>query len=179
MGFPGGRVWRGVGAAAAMLAFTGPAEADRGGRLAAGGTGQASERALATYGYGRNAPPNRGPTLDLRGAFIEVAPIAPRAYWRDPPAAAPAPPAPKTPASGPYRIQIGAYADRANAQRARLRAAEANEGGAGAPWVEEAGPAGEPLFRVRLGGWASRAEAEAARAALAPLGFPAAIVTRD
>ncbi len=68
---------------------------------------------------------------------------------------------------GAYVIQIGAFSDRANAQRAGARA-------------EAAGPvdiaARGSLYRVRVGAFASRAEAEAALEQLADLGFPDAIV---
>lgn len=68
---------------------------------------------------------------------------------------------------GAYVVQIGAFSNAANAERARARAAAA-----GPVEVEPRGT----LYRVRVGAFASRAEAEAALDRLADLGFPDAIV---
>jgi rare lipoprotein A len=79
-------------------------------------------------------------------------------------------PAPRTTvASGTYLVQIGAFAQRGNAESAREQVAAA-----GPVSVEPAIVGGASLFRVRLGPWATREEAEQARAAAAGLGFPGA-----
>jgi rare lipoprotein A len=74
------------------------------------------------------------------------------------------------PATG-FVVQVGAYAQPDNAERARARAAAA-----GAASVEPAEVGGAQLFRVRLGPWASREAAEAARATALALGFDGARV---
>jgi rare lipoprotein A len=73
------------------------------------------------------------------------------------------------PSSGAYLVQIGAFAQRDNAESAREQVAAA-----GPVSVEPAIVGGASLFRVRLGPWATREEAEQARAAAAGLGFPGA-----
>ena len=90
-------------------------------------------------------------------------------------AATAAQPAAFTPAAkGAYVVQIGAFSERANAERARDRAE-----GAGSVSIEQAATGGGVIYRVRLGPWDDRDEAERARRKAAHLGFPdARIATR-
>jgi rare lipoprotein A len=156
--------------------------------------------ALTAYGYGAQGAPASGPVLDLRGAgpargrqepaHLATAP-APIAYAAGPmdirppmgaptldtpaldtlPAAAAA--APAAPPAGAYLVQIGAFAQKANADSTSARCAPV-----GAVLVDIlARPAGA-LYRVRLGPLASREQAEAARSALSGLGFADARITR-
>jgi rare lipoprotein A len=83
----------------------------------------------------------------------------------------PPPPAPAL-ASGGYFVQVGAFSDPANAQRAR------SEVEAAGPVVVDVRPtaAGGELFRVRVGPWATQAEADAARQRLAEMGYGETIV---
>lgn len=77
------------------------------------------------------------------------------------------PPAPATASPGGFVVQVGAFAEQANAQRARS-AAEA----AGQASIEvRRNASGSELYRVRVGPFASREEAAAAQAALANMGY--------
>lgn len=71
-----------------------------------------------------------------------------------------------------YLVQVGAFAQRENAEAAREQAASA-----GPALIEPAIVGGVSLYRVRLGPWPSRQEAEAARDAAAALGFAGAKIT--
>lgn len=73
-----------------------------------------------------------------------------------------APPA----ASGGYFVQVGAFADLANAQRVRQSAAVA-----GPVLVDIRPTASGELYRVRVGPWGTREEADAARRQLSALGY--------
>lgn len=139
------------------------------------------------YGYGRAARSNNGSLLDLRGtlraggsttlldsdAFDDVAPATTEAA----PvvmAAAVSLPEPSTvqPASGAFFVQIGAFADPANAERVRTALLDV---GAVSVDVRE-GPS-VTLHRVRLGQWQSREEAELARDLIVERGFAGAVVS--
>jgi rare lipoprotein A len=75
---------------------------------------------------------------------------------------------------GAYVVQIGAYSERANAERARERAEDA-----GRVSIEQAVTASGAIYRVRLGPWETRDDAERARRKAAGLGFrDARIATR-
>ena len=82
--------------------------------------------------------------------------------------------APTLPAasSGAYFIQVGAFANPANAERAR-----ATLGDVGLVTVDVRAGATASLHRVRLGGWATREEAELARDRIVERGFAGAIVS--
>ncbi len=73
--------------------------------------------------------------------------------------------------AGAYVVQVGAFANVANAERARdtLR-------GTGAVTVDVRQSGGTALHRVRVGAWQTQMEAEAARATVAELGYPGAVV---
>jgi rare lipoprotein A len=71
-----------------------------------------------------------------------------------------------------YLVQVGAFAQRANAEAVREQAASA-----GPASIEPAIVGGVSLYRVRLGPWPLREEAEAARAAAEALGFAGAKIT--
>ena len=117
------------------------------------------------------------------GAAIEFTPAAARALGLSDTCAAPyaakakplaqqrvSEPAPRPmAANGTYLVQIGAFAQRDNAESAREQVVAA-----GPVSVEPAIVGGASLFRVRLGPWATREDAEQARAAAAGLGFPGA-----
>lgn len=81
-----------------------------------------------------------------------------------------APPAANT-VSGAYFIQVGAFANPANAERARSAL-----GDVGLVTVDVRAGAAATLHRVRLGGWATREEAELARDRIAERGFTGAVV---
>jgi rare lipoprotein A len=76
----------------------------------------------------------------------------------------------RTPAGG-YVVQVGAFADLANAHRVRQAAAAA-----GPVTVDVRATASGELFRVRVGPWSTREQAEAALRTLAALGYADAIV---
>lgn len=86
-------------------------------------------------------------------------------------AEAPVASAPARSEAGAYVVQVGAFANVANAERARdaLR-------GTGEVMVDVRQSNGAALHRVRVGSWPTSAEAEAARAAVADLGYPSAVV---
>ena len=73
---------------------------------------------------------------------------------------------------GTFAVQIGAYGDPANAERARQAAQDA-----GPVSIEQAFTGGRPIYRVRLGPWEDRDDAERARKKAARLGFSDARVT--
>lgn len=85
----------------------------------------------------------------------------------DAPVAVPTPAA----ASGAYFIQVGAFANPANAERAR-----ASLGDVGLVTVDVRVGAAATLHRVRLGGWTTREEAELARDRIVERGFAGAVV---
>lgn len=80
-------------------------------------------------------------------------------------------PAPDAPALD-YVVHVGAFAVRANAERAAERVADI---GAAAIFEDERN--GRVLHRVALRGWPDRAAAESARAAAAEAGFADAVVS--
>jgi rare lipoprotein A len=95
-----------------------------------------------------------------------------RPYRQASPSPTPSPtPWPLAAHSG-YLVQVGAFAQRANAEAAREQAASA-----GPASIEPAIVDGASLYRVRLGPWPSREDAEAARAAAEALGFAGAKIT--
>lgn len=73
--------------------------------------------------------------------------------------------------SGAYFIQVGAFANPANAERAR-----SSLGDVGLVTVDVRAGASATLHRVRLGGWATREEAELARDRIVERGFAGAVV---
>lgn len=74
---------------------------------------------------------------------------------------------------GGYVVQVGAYAELGNAQRAHAAA------GAAGPVIVDTRPTWSGgLFLIRSGPWASRDEAEAARQRLVELGYADAFVDR-
>ncbi len=79
--------------------------------------------------------------------------------------------APARAEAGAYVVQVGAFANVANAERAReaLR-------GTGEVMVDVRQSGGASLHRVRVGAWPTSSAAEAARAAVAELGYPGAVV---
>jgi rare lipoprotein A len=116
-------------------------------------------------GDGAAAPASPPPPLP-QPPVIEEGPVSLLS-----PAAPARAPAPAFIAEG-YYVQAGAYADLANAQRARDVAASIG------PVVVDAARTGfgVELFRVRIGPYPSRAEAEAARSALAAVGYGESIL---
>jgi rare lipoprotein A len=88
------------------------------------------------------------------------------------------PPAATTPSlddqarGGTYGVQIGAFGERANAERARERAEEA-----GPVSISQAQIGASTIYRVRLGPWPDRTNAENARKKAVTLGFSDARVT--
>jgi cell division septation protein DedD len=97
----------------------------------------------------------------------QAAPAAPaRASWAAPP------PARYAAAGGGYMVQVGAFAELANAHRARAALVAHGEVSVAPRMVR-----GVELYRVRLGPWAERGQAERARRQVAALGFPDAIIT--
>lgn len=85
------------------------------------------------------------------------------------PAVAAPPPASKPPAGGgSWYVQIGGFADIANARQAQDKAKAAGQGSILAPIDTAKGT----LYRVRAGPYASREAAQAAQGALAGKGFP-------
>jgi rare lipoprotein A len=105
----------------------------------------------------------------------QVAALAPAAPVRSAPVAAPVAAQGEEPAPrGAYVVQIGAFSERANAERARERAEDA-----GRVSIEQAVTASGAIYRVRLGPWEDREDAERARRKAAGLGFQdARIATR-
>ena len=89
-----------------------------------------------------------------------------------PPEAASVPVLAQVVGEGVYVVQIGAYADPANAERVRAALCDV-----GPVFVEARQSAGRSLFRVRLGPWGSQAEANQARSQAAALGYRDAVVT--
>jgi cell division septation protein DedD len=91
-----------------------------------------------------------------------------------PPVAAPAVYTPAAaPPRGLYLVQVGAFSQRANAERTRDRA-----GSVGAVLIDTIERQSGALYRVRVGPWPSRDAAEAARASVVELGFADARVTQ-
>jgi len=72
---------------------------------------------------------------------------------------------------GSYVVQVGAFANVANAERARTALS-----GTGEVLVDVRQSGAKALHRVRVGSWVTAAEAEVARAAVAGRGFPGAVV---
>ncbi len=105
--------------------------------------------------------------VNADGADVAPAPPLPAVA-----AAAPAPRAEAQAADGAFVVQVGAFSDPANAERARAALS-----GAGAVSVDLRPAAGATLHRVRVGAWSTRHEAEAARQTVASLGYPGAVVT--
>ena len=80
--------------------------------------------------------------------------------------------APTVPArEGAYVVQVGAFANLANAERARAALS-----GAGAVSVDVRRSGAATLHRVRVGSWSTQAAAEEARNVVADLGYPGAVV---
>ena len=86
---------------------------------------------------------------------------------------APAVPAAARPA-GAYFIQVGAFANPANAERARTALQDV-----GSVMIDERQGASATLHRVRLGQWSTRAEAELACDMIVERGFVGAVVSGD
>jgi len=108
--------------------------------------------------------PDAGAYADLGEDDLAGAPIA----GAVPPARAPYTPA----GAGEYFVQVGAFSDPANAQRAR-QAAQA----AGPVLVDARRTAdGRELFRVRVGPFRSPSDADAARRELAAMGYAEAVL---
>lgn len=150
------------------------------------------------YGYGRVSQKASRAPLDLRGtlrlaptsetladdAFEDVAPAAApvaddmvaeaHPFTNEPVAtAAAADTPPAHVATGvTFYIQVGAFADPANAERARAALCDV-----GPVTVDLRPGSAAPLHRVRLGQWASRAEAELARDTIVERGFAGAVVS--
>jgi rare lipoprotein A len=130
-----------------------------------GGVLQVSQKAAEVLG------------VDARGAQLHVRYLGPapkhfatRAVARpSAPAAAMRPTNVSTAASGRYVVQIGAYSNRANAQRALGSASHRGS-------IDPAAVGDRQIFRVRLGPWNDRNEAEAARTDVLRQ-FPGAVVT--
>jgi hypothetical protein len=144
----------------------------------------------ALYGYGR-APGRNGATIDLRGRLAGWAAspaLADDAFEppslqasvvaregergatvvEDSPSVPPVPPVETHPT---YFVQVGAFANVDNAERARASLADL-----GPVKVDLRSGAAAPLHRVRVGRWETREEAERARAAVAQRGFAGAVV---
>ena len=111
--------------------------------------------------------------MDIRppteGADIIEAEPPPQAKFRPLETAA----LPPLPERGAYLVQIGAFSQRANADRTRERA-----GAVGAVLVDTIERPAGALYRVRLGPWPTRQAADAARASLLDLGYSDAKVTQ-
>jgi cell division septation protein DedD len=75
------------------------------------------------------------------------------------------------PTAGAYFIQVGAFSNPANAERARTAL-----GDVGLVTVDVRSGASATLHRVRLGQWATREEAELARDRIAERGFAGAMI---
>lgn len=74
--------------------------------------------------------------------------------------------------TGAFMVQIGAFSDRANAERAKDQADSAGDAS-----IEQVSANGRTLYRVRLGPWDDRGDAERAQAKARRLGFRDATVT--
>lgn len=125
----------------------------------------ASQSAAVTQDGPVSLRPDGGVYADLGEDDLAGAPIA---------GAAPSVPSPSsTPAgAGEYFVQVGAFSDPANAQRAR-QAAQA----AGPVLVDTRRAAdGRELFRVRVGPFHSQSDADAARRELAAMGYAEAVL---
>lgn len=118
-------------------------------------------------------------TTRVRVRYVGPAPLdgvnAPQAYASqaiEPPAAIrpfvepPLSPQPLPAMAGGYSVQAGAYANRANAERAANRLS-----GAGSARVTPVSRGGGVLYRVVLGPWSDRETADGARSRIAALGF--------
>jgi DedD protein len=70
-----------------------------------------------------------------------------------------------------YVVQVGAFGDVANAERARAQVRDQ-----GVVSIDRRNSPSGPLHRVRVGPWRSLAEAERARSAIAARGFGGAVV---
>ena len=117
--------------------------------------GPAPRRVQADASPAMGAPP-------ARVAVAEAPPVSPSA-----PVAVASTPRPE----GAYFIQVGAFSNPANVERARTVL-----GQTGAVSVDLRQSNGAALQRVRVGSWQTRAEAEAARETVASLGYPGAVV---
>jgi cell division protein FtsN len=105
---------------------------------------------------------------------VQVRYLGPAPRLTGAPEVAPEPSAPIVEArasAGVFVVQVGAFANPANAERVRTALS-----GEGEVLLDRREVAGGTLHRVRLGGWATRAEAEAARVRVAELGFAGAVV---
>lgn len=150
------------------------------GLTAAANAGAAWAAPPAAYGYGRNAEPT-GPVIDLRphlGVPTMASAPPPRALAAVEPTArltalASAAPTPAASAEAAFAIQLGAFSERALAERVLSEAAAA-----GPARIEQVEVGGRTLHRVRLGAFAAREDAETSLARLAALGFADAIVAR-
>jgi peptidoglycan lytic transglycosylase len=119
---------------------------------------QPAAQSAARLGQPASAPIESGPlSLLPPGAQAASATAAPA-------------PAFVAPASG-YAVQLGAFADEANAER--LRAALAGEADVR---IETVSTWRGTIYRVRAGAWASREEAEAALTRFAARGYADALV---
>jgi hypothetical protein len=132
-------------------------------RVSARGQTQLSPRAAAALdcrGRARISVQYLGP------APTNAARSAPTAYTRA------AYVAPMPAARGAFMVQIGAFGERDNAERAKDRADRV-----GRASIERVRVSDRTLYRVRLGPWDDRADAEQARAQALRLGFSDAKIT--
>jgi rare lipoprotein A len=104
----------------------------------------------------------------IEAAPLPPTPVSPSVSAPPPPAAAPA--VRSTP-GGAFTVQVGAYSDLTNAQRARASLAAV-----GATSIEPVRTADGEVFRVRLGPYATASDADAARVAAARQGYAQAVV---
>ncbi|KAF0187352.1 MAG: SPOR domain-containing protein [Hyphomonadaceae bacterium] len=145
------------------------------------------------YGYGHAFQRSGRAPLDLRGtlrgpadpasladdAFDEIAPtVAPpvtSGAEPDRPEEAPSPADVETPpAGGGYFVQVGAFANPANAERARAALQDV-----GSVTIDQRPGASVTLHRVRLGQWPTRAAAELACDMIVERGFAGAVVSES
>lgn len=106
-----------------------------------------------------------------------TAPVSPRPPAAAPAASAPAPALPTATAGGRYAVNVGSYANVANAENLLARLKNAGI----AAYSESVNLEGRPVRRVRLGPFAQRSEAERARqAALAvQRDLPTSVISLD
>lgn len=116
--------------------------------------------------------------VDARGAQLHVRYLGPAPKHVVTPAVARAPARAQTArtieasaiSGGHYVVQVGAYSDRANAQRALNTAPHRGS-------IDAASVGERQIYRVRLGPWRDRSDAEAARNDAVRQGFSGAVVT--
>ncbi|MBL8550444.1 MAG: SPOR domain-containing protein [Hyphomonadaceae bacterium] len=137
---------------------------------AAPGGGTALAQNAETGGPASLLPPGTTPVERTTPMPVAAAPpprAAPTQVWGAPQAYE----APRAYAGGGYMVQLGAFADPANAERVRAQVRSHGE-----VVVEPRRVGASELYRVRLGPWPDRARAELARRQVAALGFGDAII---